>query len=317
MSSFCFIKNSLIGSNLLIMSQSSFFDFRGRTLDLAYPQVMGILNVTPDSFSDGGELMNVDSVVSTVNLAKAMARAESMVKGGAAILDIGGESTRPGAEEVSSQQEIERVMPVVEKISRELDVIISVDTSNPELIGICGDYNVGLINDVRALERPGALEAAESTGIPVCLMHMQGDPQTMQDNPEYSNVVDEVSHYLSHRVQACIEAGIRKTQILLDPGFGFGKTLDHNIELIGRLGELLALELPMLVGVSRKRMIGTITGRREKDRIAGTIAATLLCVEQGARIVRTHDVHETVDALKVYSEVMKFKARSNHQGLLA
>lgn len=280
------------------------FNFAGKSLNLSVSHAMGILNVTPDSFSDGGELMH-DS--GHVNISKVLQRAESMVKAGAAILDIGGESTRPGAAQVSSDQEISRVLPVVEAVNSNLETIISVDTSNPDLIRLCRDAGVGLINDVRALGRPGALEAAAESGLPVCLMHMQGTPQDMQENPQYSNVIDEVSGFLSARVDACLAAGIGKQQIILDPGFGFGKTLTHNLELLRRLNQLQALELPLLIGISRKKMIGHITGRREKDRVQGSVAAAVIGVMNGGWIVRTHDVAETSDALKICNEVLKLK----------
>jgi len=278
------------------------FDFNGKSLDLSVAHVMGILNVTPDSFSDGGELMNTSG---HVVLDKVLKRAESMVRAGAAILDIGGESTRPGAEPVSTDQEISRVMPVVEAVRQNLDTIVSVDTSNPELISLCRDAGVGLINDVRALSRDGAMAAAAASGLPVCLMHMQGTPENMQDNPVYGDVVEEVADYLSGRVAACVEAGIARDRVILDPGFGFGKTLAHNLELLGRLEGLQRLELPLLVGMSRKRMIGMITGRREKDRVQGSVAAAVIGVMNGGRIVRTHDVSETMDALKICNEVVK------------
>jgi len=278
------------------------FDFNGKSLDLSVAHVMGILNVTPDSFSDGGELMNTSG---HVVLDKVLKRAESMVRAGAAILDIGGESTRPGAEPVSTDQEISRVMPVVEAVRQNLDTIVSVDTSNPELISLCRDAGVGLINDVRALSRDGAMAAAAASGLPVCLMHMQGTPENMQDNPVYGDVVEEVADYLSGRVAACVEAGIARDRVILDPGFGFGKTLAHNLELLGRLEGLQRLELPLLVGMSRKRMIGMITGRREKDRVQGSVAAAVIGVMNGGRIVRTHDVSETMDALKICNEVLK------------
>lgn len=280
----------------------SLFHFGDKTLDLGIAHVMGILNVTPDSFSDGGELMSSSG---HVELAKVLQRAEAMVKAGATILDIGGESTRPGAAPVTTDQEINRVMPVVEAVRQNLDVIISVDTSNPALMQLCANAGVGLINDVRALEREGALAAAAATSLPVCLMHMQGTPQTMQDNPVYEEVVRDVATYLSGRVEACVAAGIARDRIILDPGFGFGKTLGHNLELLGRLAELQQLELPLLVGMSRKKMIGMITGRREKDRMQGSVAAAVIGVMNGGRIVRTHDVCETVDAIKVCNEVLK------------
>ena len=281
---------------------SNLFNISGKSLDLSISHVMGILNITPDSFSDGGELM---SDTGHVALAKVLQRAETMLAAGAAILDVGGESTRPGAREVSSQEELDRVLPVVEAINNNFDVIISVDTSNPELISQCADSGAGLINDVRALSRDGALSAASNSGLPVCLMHMQGTPGNMQEAPNYADVIDDISNYLASRVKACNDAGIGNDSIILDPGFGFGKTLEHNLELLRRLDELQRLELPVLVGVSRKRMIGTITGREEKDRVSGSIAASVIGVMNGARIVRTHDVAETVDALKICNEVLK------------
>ncbi len=282
--------------------QSQLFDFAGKPLDLSVSHVMGILNITPDSFSDGGELLSQQG---HVQMDKVMQRAESMVRAGAVILDVGGESTRPGAAAVGSDEEINRVMPVVEAIHRNLDVIISVDTSNPALMALCPDAGVGLINDVRALGREGALRVCAASGLPVCLMHMQGTPKDMQDNPSYEDVIVEISKFLGARVSACLAAGISKELILLDPGFGFGKTLDHNLDLLGRLGELQRLELPLLIGVSRKRMIGMITGRREKDRLQGSVAAAVIGVMNGGRIVRTHDVAETVDALKICNAVLE------------
>lgn len=280
----------------------SLFDFAGKTLDLSISHVMGILNVTPDSFSDGGELLSDQEELS---LDAVLVRAQEMVTAGAAILDIGGESTRPGAAEVTSDMEINRVMPVVEAIRQSFDVIISVDTSNPALIRLCREAGVGLINDVRALGRPGAMQATADSGLPVCLMHMQGTPKDMQNAPKYDDIVKDICSFLNNRVRACIDAGIEKEKILLDPGFGFGKTLEHNIELLSRLGELQQVELPLLIGVSRKRMIGTITGRGEKDRVSGSVGAAVIAVMKGARLVRTHDVAETVDALKVCNELLR------------
>jgi dihydropteroate synthase len=278
------------------------FNFSAKALDFSNSHVMGILNITPDSFSDGGELMSGSGQVA---LPKVLQRAEAMLTAGAAILDVGGESTRPGARAVSSQEELDRVLPVVEAIKNNFDVIISVDTSNPELMSQCADCGAGLINDVRALSREGALSAASNSGLPVCLMHMQGSPEDMQEAPDYTDVIDDISNYLAARVTACNDAGIDNDRIILDPGFGFGKTLAHNFELLSRLDELQRLDLPFLVGVSRKRMIGTITGREEKDRVPGSIAASVIGVMKGARIVRTHDVAETMDALKICNEVLK------------
>jgi dihydropteroate synthase len=270
------------------------FTFGSRAVDLSIPQVMGILNITPDSFSDGGELLRDG----TPDLVSVMRRAEAMVAAGAAFLDIGGESTRPGAVAVSSQEELDRVLPVLEAL-RGFDVVLSVDTSSPELMRVAASYGAGLINDVRALERPGALEAAAASGLPVCLMHRQGEPATMQQAPAYQDVVSEVCSWLRSRVEASLSAGIGRNQLLVDPGFGFGKTLEHNLQLLDGLAALQALELPVLIGLSRKRMLGALIGRVEKDRVNAGVAAAVIAVMKGARIVRTHDVDATVDAIKV------------------
>jgi dihydropteroate synthase len=270
------------------------FTFGSRTLDLSIPQVMGILNITPDSFSDGGELLQAGKP----DLAGVMRRAEAMVAAGAAFLDIGGESTRPGARPVSSQEELDRVLPVLEALG-DFDVVLSVDTSSPELMRAAASHGAGLINDVRALERGGALEAAVASGLPVCLMHRQGEPATMQEAPFYEDVVSEVCAWLQSRVSACIAAGIGRDQLLVDPGFGFGKTLEHNLQLLDGLDALQALELPVLIGLSRKRMLGALIGRVEKDRVNAGVAAAVIAVMKGASIVRTHDVDATVDAIKV------------------
>jgi len=276
------------------------FQFAGRSLSLAEPQVMGILNLTTDSFSDGGELLEAGRPV----LDKILARAATMVADGASILDLGGESTRPGAEPVSSGQELDRVLPVLEALASRFDVVLSLDTSNPALITEGAARGAGLVNDVRALTLPGALEAAVSSGLPVCLMHMQGQPRTMQQAPYYADVAAEVLQYLDQRAAACITAGIKAGHILLDPGFGFGKTIEHNLELLRQLEVFRTLPYPLLVGVSRKRMLGEITGKTEKDRVAAGIGAAVIAVMRGAWIIRTHDVGVTVDALKVCGRVL-------------
>jgi dihydropteroate synthase len=270
-------------------------DCGGRSLAMTEPSVMGILNVTPDSFSDGGLLLRDDAV----DLDAVLRRAEQMLADGAAILDVGGESTRPGAAAVSAEQEAARVLPVVEALAARFDAIVSVDTSNPELIREAALCGAGLINDVRALRRDGALQAAADSGLPVCLMHMQGEPASMQDAPRYDDVVDEVRGFLAARIEACAAAGINGERILLDPGFGFGKTLFHNLELLRRLDELHVLGRPLLVGVSRKSMIGRLTGRAVDARLPGGLALTALAVERGASVVRTHDVAATLDAVRV------------------
>ncbi len=266
-----------------------------RLLDLSFPQIMGVLNVTPDSFSDGAALHERGRPC----VDKALLWAEQMVSQGAAIIDIGGESTRPGAEPVSLQEEIDRVLPVVEAINGRLDTIVSVDTSSPELMVAAADAGAGMLNDVRALERSGALAAAAATGLPVCLMHMQGEPRSMQVAPSYQQLISEVGDYLLGRVDCCVAAGIDRELIVLDPGFGFGKKLQHNLLLLNKLAEMLALGFPLLVGLSRKSMIGQLLGREVNQRLAGSLALAVLAVERGASIIRVHDVAETVDAVKL------------------
>ena len=266
-------------------------------LDLSYPRVMGILNVTPDSFSDGGR---------HVALEDALRHAERMLVEGAAIIDVGGESTRPGADEVSPQQELDRVAPVVEALVRELDALVSVDTSCPEVMRESAALGASMINDVRSLEREGALVAAISTGLPVCLMHRQGEPRDMQQAPRYDIPIEEaVADYLAERVAACKAAGLRRERLLVDPGFGFGKTVEHNLRLLNRLERLAALELPMLVGMSRKSMIGKVLERPVEERLPGGLALTALAVERGARILRVHDVAPNVDAVNMTWAVLK------------
>lgn len=276
------------------------FQFGDRTLDLTCTQVMGILNVTPDSFSDGGTLYSDDRP----RLDKILRRAEEMVAHGATILDVGGESTRPGAVAVSVQEELDRVLPVVERISAGMDVIVSVDTSTPELMLEAEAIGAGLINDVRALGREGAMEAAAKTQLPICLMHMQGDPTSMQEKPEYLDVLDEVALFLEQRVAACQYAGIAKQRLILDPGFGFGKTVEHNLRLMNNIAKLKMWGLPVLVGASRKSMIGAVLNRPVNQRLAGSLATVALSVMQGASIIRVHDVAETMDVVKMTRAVM-------------
>lgn len=265
-----------------------------RVLDLARPQVMGILNVTPDSFSDGGRYALKDA---------ALKHAESMVRAGATLLDVGGESTRPGARAVSPTEELERVAPVVEAIARELDVVISVDTSTPAVIREVARLGAGLINDVRSLRRDGALDAALDSGLPVCLMHMRGEPGDMQDDPQYTDVTTEVCDFLAQRMAECVAAGIKAERIVLDPGFGFAKTLEHNLSLFRHLERLHALGRPLLVGVSRKTMIGKVLGREVDARLYGSLALAALAVAKGAQIIRVHDVAETVDVVRMIAAV--------------
>ncbi|WP_078043565.1 dihydropteroate synthase [Cellvibrio sp. PSBB023] len=268
-------------------------------LDLSRPVVMGILNTTPDSFSDGGSYYQNHRL----SLDLAVRRAEQMLAEGAQIIDIGGESTRPGAPVVSEQEELERVVPVVEAVAGKLGALVSVDTSSAQVIRESARHGAGLINDVRALQRDGALAAAAAAGLPVCLMHMQGEPDTMQENPHYSDVVEQVSSFLQQRITDCLAAGIAREQILLDPGFGFGKTLAHNLALLQRLPEFARLGLPLLVGMSRKSMVAQLLGRPVEQRLAGSLALALLAAERGASIIRVHDVAETVDVLKVLAAV--------------
>lgn len=264
-----------------------------RVLDLSTPAVMGVLNVTPDSFSDGGR---------HVTVAAARAAGEAMVAAGAALLDVGGESTRPGAAPVSLQQELDRVLPVIEALA-DLPVTLSIDTSRPEVMVESVRRGVGLINDVRALQRPGALEAAASSGAAICLMHMQGSPQSMQRSPQYEDVVAEVAAFLEQRVAACSAAGVSRDRLAVDPGFGFGKTLAHNLALLRSLPRVAALGLPVLVGLSRKSMIGAITGREVGQRLVGSVVLAALALERGASIVRAHDVAETVDAVRLVQAI--------------
>lgn len=265
-----------------------------RVLDLAHTHVMGILNATPDSFSDGGRYTQLDT---------ALRHAESMVGAGATLIDVGGESTRPGALAVSIAEELDRVAPIVERIATELDVIISVDTSTPEVMLETARLGAGLINDVRALRRPGALQAAAITGLPVCLMHMLGEPGTMQNDPHYEDLVGEVSAFLVERMIQCETQGISRDRIILDPGFGFAKTLEHNLSLFKHMDVLLALGRPLLVGVSRKSMIGGVLARPVGERLYGGLALAALAMTKGARILRVHDVAETVDVVRMIAAV--------------
>lgn len=267
----------------------------GKFLELAQPQVMGILNVTPDSFSDGGLFVSVENAIQ---------QAKQMVNEGAAIIDVGGESTRPGAKAVNEQEELDRVIPVIEAIKNELDVIISVDTSKAIVMKEAVSAGAGMINDVRALREPGALQAANDANVPVCLMHMLGEPRTMQENPQYDDVVAEVKTFLKDRIRCCEDTGIVSNRILIDPGFGFGKSVDHNLSLVRRLDEFAELDKPVLMGVSRKSTIGTITGRPVDQRVHASVALAALCCRAGAKIIRAHDVAATADAIAITHAVM-------------
>ena len=255
---------------------------------------MGVLNVTPDSFSDGGKFERLDDAV---------AQGVRMAEEGAAIIDIGGESTRPGSQSVSLDEELRRVIPVIERLRSRTRVILSVDTSKAEVMRAAAAAGAAMINDVRALREPGALEAASNSGCAVCLMHMLGEPRTMQNAPTYRDVVREIRQFLEERVAACVAAGLADERIVLDPGFGFGKTQAHNLELLRRLSELSVNGLPILAGLSRKSMIGAITGRPADERVHGSVALAVIAALNGARILRVHDVAATVDALNIVSAV--------------
>lgn len=265
-----------------------------QTLDLATPAVMGVINVTPDSFSDGGRFLDT---------AAAIEQGLRLAGEGAAILDIGGESTRPGAADVAEQEELRRVLPVIEHLRARTSAVISIDTSKPGVMRAAAAAGAGLINDVRALREPGALEAAAATDCAVCLMHMQGEPRTMQLAPTYGDVVSEVHAFLAERVQAARAAGVSRERLLIDPGFGFGKTLEHNLQLLRGLRDLTVEGLPLLAGLSRKSSVGKLTGRPEAERVYGSIALAVIAAQNGASIIRAHDVAATVDALRVLAAV--------------
>lgn len=265
-------------------------------LQRSSPVVMGILNVTPDSFSDGGSFVDVDA---------AKRHAESMLEDGAGVIDIGGESTRPGANPISVTEELHRVIPVLEAVRDVTDTPLSIDTSKPEVMREAVAQGAALINDVRALQQPGALATAAELAVPVCLMHMQGSPKSMQDDPKYTDISTEVASFLQQRMAECVSAGIPLQRIVLDPGFGFGKTHAQNLELLSRIGQLQSLGRPILVGLSRKSTLGEVTGRDVDERIPAGVAAAVIAVLNGASIVRTHDVKETYDALRLTHAVME------------
>ena len=267
-----------------------------RVLSLDTPQIMGVLNVTPDSFSDGGQLLSNEGLLHD----RLLERATQMVADGAAILDIGGESTRPGAAPVSLQEELDRVMGAVQLIAPRLDVILSIDTSTPEVMREAAQAGAGLLNDVRAFSREGAMAAAVASQLPVSLMHMSDEPDRMQEQTEYDDVVTDVKAFLAHRIAACREAGIARDQMMIDPGFGFGKTVAQNYEMLRRLEEFASFDLPILVGVSRKSMIGAITGRPASERVVPSAVLAVMAAARGASVIRVHDVAETADALAVW-----------------
>lgn len=267
-----------------------------RLLDLTSPKIMGILNFTPDSFSDSGKFFSLD---------KALFQVEKMLNDGADIIDIGGESTRPNAPIVPLEEELQRVVPLVEAVRQRFDCLISVDTSKAEVMLQSAQVGADIINDIRALQEPNALETAAELALPVCLMHMQGSPQTMQQSPDYDDVVEEVSEFLNQRIFACLTAGITKEHIILDVGFGFGKTVQHNYQLMKHLPLFADSGYPVLAGLSRKSMIGAVLDKPVDQRIIGSVAGALLCIQQGAKIVRVHDVAETADALKIWRAMME------------
>ncbi|MPW35038.1 dihydropteroate synthase [Vibrio sp. B1Z05] len=269
-----------------------------KQLNLATPQVMGILNVTPDSFSDGGKYNQIED---------ALTQARKMIAAGASIIDIGGESTRPNAPEVSLAQELQRVIPVIKALRAESDVWISIDTSKAEVMLQAADAGADLINDVRALQEPGALEAAAKSGLPICLMHMQGQPKTMQLNPQYDDLLSEVSQFLDERILACEKVGISRDKLILDPGFGFGKTLQNNYHLLERLHEFHRFNMPILAGMSRKSMVFKLLDKTPAECVSGSVACAVIAAQKGAQIIRVHDVAETVDAVRVVSFMNSLK----------
>ena len=283
-----------------VVDSHSVLHCRGRALGLEPPVVMGVLNVTPDSFSDGGRFVRLDDAVG---------RGIQMAEEGAAIIDVGGESTRPGAQAVGLDEELRRVIPVIAQLRSRTQAVISVDTSKPQVMLAAAAAGAAMINDVRALREPGALEAAVTSGCAVCLMHMLGEPRTMQDAPSYQDVVADVRRFLAERVAACRGARLPPERIVVDPGFGFGKSLAHNLELLRHLHEVAVDGLPVLVGLSRKSMVGAITGRSPAERIHGSVALAVVAALKGARILRVHDVAATVDALRTVAAV---KSPENH-----
>ena len=284
------------------MIRTHTMNFRNRQVIFDTPKVMGILNVTPDSFSDGGKFRELEL---------AIRQAESMVKAGATFIDVGGESTRPGAKAVALNEELDRVIPVIEKISNELDVVVSVDTSKAQVMTEAVQSGAGMINDVRALRNEGALRAAinaaKDFNVPSCLMHMQGEPLSMQDEPQYHGVVEEVMDFFEQRIEECEKAGLERRYILIDPGFGFGKTLDHNYQLLKHIQQFNRFKIPVLVGMSRKSMIGNLLNREVNQRLAGNIATATIAATAGVEIIRVHDVVETMDAIKIVNKLQSIE----------
>lgn len=258
--------------------------------------VMGILNVTPDSFSDGGQFNNLD---------KALRQVEQMLADGACIIDVGGESTRPGAQAVNAEQELLRVLPIIEAVKQRFDCLVSIDTSKAPVMAAAVAAGADIVNDVKALTEPDCVETVARLQVPVCLMHMQGEPRTMQDNPTYNDVVEDIIDYFSRRIDICVNAGIKAHNICLDPGFGFGKTLAQNYQLLNRLEAFERLGLPLLVGMSRKSMIGKLLDNQVDERLVGSISCAVIAAMKGAKVMRVHDVKETVDALRIVSAALE------------
>lgn len=269
---------------------------RNKNLDLSTPQVMGILNVTPDSFSDGGKFNRIDYALNHV---------ESMLQAGTSIIDIGGESTRPGAQEVALNEELDRVVPIIEAIRQRFDCWISIDTSKAMVMKEAVNAGADLINDVRALQEPNALEFAAKANVPICLMHMQGQPRTMQHQPNYNHLIQDVSDFLSERISACENVGISRQQLILDPGFGFGKTLEHNYQMLAKFEQFHQFGLPVLAGMSRKSMIFNLLGKPPAECLAGSLACATIAAMKGAHIIRVHDARETAEVMKIYNMVQQ------------
>lgn len=262
------------------------------------PQVMGILNVTPDSFSDGGQYTQIDLALNQV---------EEMINDGASIIDIGGESTRPGAKDVSEQDEIARVIPVLKAIKQHFDVNVSIDTSKANVMSEAINNGADIINDVRALQNDGCLEVMAQCDLPICLMHMKGLPRTMQQAPQYNDLIEDISEFFTLRIKACETIGIQKNRLILDPGFGFGKTMEQNFKLLARFLEFKCFDLPLLAGLSRKSMFGALLNREVEERVSASVTSAIIAAQQGANIIRVHDVKETVDALKVLKTVNQYQ----------
>ncbi|PSV25977.1 MULTISPECIES: dihydropteroate synthase [unclassified Photobacterium] len=269
---------------------------RNKNLELSTPQVMGILNVTPDSFSDGGKFNRIDYALNHV---------ESMLQAGTSIIDIGGESTRPGAKEVALSEELDRVVPIIEAIRQRFDCWISIDTSKAQVMKEAVNAGADLINDVRALQEPNALEVAAKANVPICLMHMQGQPRTMQHQPNYNHLIQDVSDFLSERISACENVGISRQQLILDPGFGFGKTLEHNYQMLAKFEQFHQFGLPVLAGMSRKSMIFNLLGKPPAECLAGSLACATIAAMKGAHIIRVHDARETAEVMKIYNMVLQ------------